>query len=104
MGGTPTSTTPSSAQVEKVVPPGERRNKTPVYVSGVKNPRSFLEWIRKKSASKLVAQMKGEYLMLAPETADGFRATIDALRSLGEGVGVSFHTFSLPQDRCVRLL
>jgi hypothetical protein len=43
MGGTPTSTTPSSAQVEKVVPPGERRNKTPVYVSGVKNHRSFLE-------------------------------------------------------------
>jgi hypothetical protein len=57
MGGTPTSTTPSSAQMEKVVPPGERRNKTPVYVSGVKNPRSFLEWILTKSASKLVAQM-----------------------------------------------
>jgi hypothetical protein len=104
MGGKPTSTTPSSAQVEKVVPPGERRNKTPVYVSGVKNPRSFLEWVRTKSASKLVAQMKGEYLMLVPETADGFRATISALRSLGEGDGVSFHTFSLPEDRCVRLL
>jgi hypothetical protein len=41
MVDTPTSTTSSSAQVEKVVPPGERRNKTPVYVSGVKNPRSF---------------------------------------------------------------
>jgi hypothetical protein len=88
--------------VEKVVPPGERRNETPVYVSEVKNARSFLGWVRTKSASKLVAQMKGEYLMLLPETPDDFRATIDPLRSLGEGV--SFHTFSLPEDRCVRLL
>jgi hypothetical protein len=48
--------------------------------------------------------MKSDYLMLAPETAGGFPATISALRSLGEGEGVSFHTFSLPEDRCVRLL
>jgi hypothetical protein len=39
-----------------------------------------------------------------PETADGFRATIGALRSLGENKGVSFHTFSLPENRCVSLL
>jgi hypothetical protein len=42
--------------------------------------------------------------MLVPETADAFRSTISALRSLGEGQGVSFHTFSLPEDRCLRLL
>jgi hypothetical protein len=42
--------------------------------------------------------------MLVPETADGFRATIGVLRSLGEGEAVSFHTFSLPEDRCVSLL
>jgi hypothetical protein len=48
--------------------------------------------------------MKDEILMLVPETADGFRATLGALRSLGEVKGVSFHTFSLPEDRCVRLL
>jgi hypothetical protein len=59
MGCTPTITTPPSAQMEKVVPPGERRKKTPVYVSGVKNPRSILEWIRTMPTSKLVAQMKG---------------------------------------------
>jgi hypothetical protein len=29
-------TTFNTAQVDKVVPPGKRRNKTPVYVSGVK--------------------------------------------------------------------
>jgi hypothetical protein len=48
--------------------------------------------------------MKGETLMLVPETADCFRAPIGALRSLGEDNGVSFHSFTLPEDRCVRLL
>jgi hypothetical protein len=48
--------------------------------------------------------MKGDILMLVPETTDGFRATIGALRSLDVSEGVSFHTFSLPKDRCVRLL
>jgi hypothetical protein len=51
-----------------------------------------------------VAQIKGEILMLVPEPADGFRATIGALRSLDANEGVSFHTFSLPEDRCVRML
>jgi hypothetical protein len=36
MTGTPAGTTTLIAQVDKAVPPGERRNKTPVYVSGVK--------------------------------------------------------------------
>jgi hypothetical protein len=70
----------------------------------VRNTRKFLEWIRAKTASKLLAQMKGETLMLVPETADCFRATIGALRSLGEDKGVSFHTFSLREERCVSLL
>jgi hypothetical protein len=51
-----------------------------------------------------MAQMKGEILMLVPETADGFRATIGALWPHDEGERVIFHTFSLPEDRCVRLL
>jgi hypothetical protein len=95
--------TTTTAEVNKIVRPGKRSNKTPVNVSGVKNTRRFLEWIRAKSGSKLVAQMKGEILMLVPETADCFRATIGALRSL-EIEGVSLHTFLLAEDRCVRLL
>jgi hypothetical protein len=75
-----------------------------VYVSVVKNTRKFLEWIRTKSGSKLVAQMNGEIPMLVPETANGFRATIGALRSLDVSEGVSFHNFYLPEDRCVHLL
>jgi hypothetical protein len=94
----------TAAQVGGRVPPGERRNKTPVYVSGVRNTRKFLAWIRENTASKLLAQMRGETLKLVPDTADGFRATIGTLRSFGEDKGVSFQTFSFPEDRCVRLL
>jgi hypothetical protein len=43
--------------------------------------------------------MKGEYTILVPETADGFRVTIGDLKSLGDGEGVSIiHIFSLPED------
>jgi hypothetical protein len=38
--------------------------------------------------SRLMAQMKGEFIMLVHETADSFWATISALRSLGESEGV----------------
>jgi hypothetical protein len=41
--------------------------------------------------------------VIVPETADGFRATVGALRSLDGRKGVSFHTFSFPEDRQVRL-
>jgi hypothetical protein len=43
--------------------------------------------------------MKGENLMVVPETADDFRAADSALRSLDASKGVSFHTFSLSEDR-----
>jgi hypothetical protein len=35
MSGTPAGTIKPSVQVDKPVPPGKRRNKTPLYVSGV---------------------------------------------------------------------
>jgi hypothetical protein len=65
----------------------------------VRKTRKFLEWIRAKSARKIVGQMKGETLMFVPETSDGFRATIGALWSLGEGHSVSFHTFLFRRTR-----
>jgi hypothetical protein len=39
--------------------------------------------------------------MVVLSTADGFRAAVSALDGKG---GVCFHTFTLPEDRCVRLL
>jgi hypothetical protein len=48
LSGTPFDTTSPSAQLDKVVPLGERHNKTSAYVSGVRNVRKFLDWIRAK--------------------------------------------------------
>ena len=82
------------------VPTGERPNKTPVFVTGVTDTRGFLAWLKTLCPSSLSAQK----LMIVPGNADGFRATVGALRSLDGSKGVTFHTFCLPEDRCVRLL
>jgi len=42
--------------------------------------------------------------MFVPSTANGFRAVVSARRSLDGKDVVSFHTFTLPEDRCARLL
>jgi hypothetical protein len=42
--------------------------------------------------------------MVVPSTADGFRAAVSALRPFDERKSVSFNTFTLPEDHCVRLL
>jgi hypothetical protein len=86
------------------VTPGERRNRTPIYITGVSDTRGFLAWLRSRCPKGILAQMKGERHMVVPGTADDFRAAITALRSLDVSKGVSFHTFSLPEDRCLRLL
>ena len=41
--------------------------------------------------------------MLVPRTAEGFRATVSAMRSIDGSKGVNFHT-SFPDDGRVRLL
>jgi hypothetical protein len=74
----------SHAQVDNPAA-GESRNKTPVYVSRVKNIRSFLQRILAETACGIVAQMKGDLVTLVPDTADGFRTTVRVLRSLSEG-------------------
>jgi hypothetical protein len=99
LGSMPAGTTEAGA-----VPAGERPNKTPVFVTGDTDTRGFLAWLRTSCPNSLSAQMKGEKLMIVSGTADGFRATVSALRSLDGSNGVTFHTFSLPEDRCIRLL
>jgi hypothetical protein len=42
--------------------------------------------------------------MVVPSTSKFFRSDVNALLSLYGGDGVSFHTFTLQEDRCVRLL
>ena len=49
-------------------------------------------------------EMQGDKLVLVPNTADCFIATVKVLRSMDPSDGVVFHTYSLPEDRCTRLL
>ena len=51
-----------------------------------------------------MAQLKADKLLVVPSTVNGFRAAVSALRSLDGREGVSFHIFTLLEDRCVRLL
>ena len=69
-GDTPFGTTPTAAQADKVVPPGERKNKAPAYVTGVSNIRSFLRWLQEKTGGNGTAQMRDGSLVLVPDTAD----------------------------------
>ena len=75
-----------------------------MFITDVRDTRSFLAWLRASCPGDLTAQLKGEKLMVGPSTADGFRAVVSALRSLDGREGVSFHTFTLREDRCVQLL
>jgi hypothetical protein len=89
---------------DSVAPAGERPNKKPIFVSEASDTRGFRTWLRTHCPNSLSAQLKAEKLTIVPGTAVGLRATMSVLRSLDGSKGVSFHTFSLPEDRQVRLL
>jgi hypothetical protein len=103
LSGTPDGTTTTAQLATNCGPAGQRRNKTPLFVTGVTETREFLTWFWSSCPCSLTAQFKAEKLMVVPSTADGFRATVSALRFLHGKERVSFHT-SLPEDRCLRLL
>jgi hypothetical protein len=64
---------------------GERPNKTPIFISGVRDARAFLAWLRASCPGGLTAQLKAEKLMVVPSTGNDFRAAVSALRSLNGG-------------------
>ena len=95
----------ANAQVANAcLPAGQRTNKTPILISGVSDTRYFLACLRASCLGGLTSQLKGEQLMVVSSTADRFRAVVGALRSLDGKDDVSFHTFTLPENRCARLL
>ena len=104
LSGTPDGTTNHAHLANTCLPARQRRNKTPIFISRLSDARNFLAWLRASCPGGLMAQLKAERLMVVPSTADGFRAAVSALRSLDGKEGVSFHTFTLTEDRCVRLL
>ena len=54
----------------------DRRNNTPIFITGVNDTRGFLAWLWATCRSSLTAEVKTECLVLVPESADGFRATV----------------------------
>jgi hypothetical protein len=79
--------TTNRAQVANTCSPaGERPNKTPKFISGVRDNRAFLAWLRAAYPEGVLAQLKAEKLMVVPSTADGFRATVSSLLSLDGGM------------------
>jgi len=97
----PDGTTLNALVTNTCLAAGERPDKTSIFITGDNYARAFLAWLRASCPGGLTAQIKGEKLMVVPLTADGFRAAVNALRSLDEMEGVSFHTFTLLEDRCV---
>ena len=77
------------------LPAAERPNKTPIFISGFRDTRSYLAWLRASCPGGLTAQLKAEKLMVVPSTAKGFRAAISALRSF-EGGGCEFPHLHAP--------
>ena len=104
MSGMPNSTTPNAQVANTKLPEGEGINKTPIFISGVNDTRAFLAWLRGSCPRNLSAQLKDENLVVVPDKADGLRAAVSAVPSLDGKNGVCFHTYSLPEDHCVRLL
>jgi hypothetical protein len=95
----PDSTT-QHAQVADTCLPRQRPNKTPIFITGFSDARTFLACLRAVCTGGITVQLTGEKLNVLPSTADGFRAVASALRSL-DGEGVSIHTFTIPENRCV---
>ena len=100
----PDSTIHNAQVTNACLPAGQRPNKTPIFISGFTDTRAFLACFREFCPGGMIAQLKSEKLMVIPTTADEFRALVRALRSLDGKDVVSFHTFTLPEVHCARLL
>jgi hypothetical protein len=99
----PDSTTATAQVPNTCTSAGKRPNKTSIFISGVNDIHAFQACSRVLCPCGLMAQLQSEKLMVVPSTAKGFSAVANALRSLGGREGVSFQTYSLTEDGCVRL-
>ena len=78
----PDGTTINAQLYNTCLTAGERPNKTSITISGVRDIRAFLAWLRASCPHGLAAQLIAEKLLVVPSTANGFRAWVSALRSL----------------------
>ena len=66
MFGSPDGTIDHAHEDNACVPAGQRPNKTPIFISAVSDPRSFLAWLRVSCTGGLMAQEKGESRKVFP--------------------------------------
>jgi hypothetical protein len=72
-----------------------------IFISGFRDTRSFLAWLRASYHGDLMAQLKVKNLIVVPSNTEEFRAAVSALLSLnGKTVWVS--TSSRSQRTAVR--
>jgi hypothetical protein len=63
--------TTNRAQVANTCLPAEERpNKTPICISGFRDTRAFLAWLRATCPAGVTAQLIAEQLIIVPSTAD----------------------------------
>ena len=92
----PDGTTTHAQVTNACLPAGQRPNKPPTFISGVRDTCSFLAWLRAYCPGGLSTQLKAEKLMVVPSTANRFRAVVSALRSLDGGGGCEFPHLHAP--------
>jgi hypothetical protein len=93
----PAHTAPNVQVAKTCLPAGQLWNKTPIFISGYSVVRAFLAWLRQSCPGGHRAKQNCEKLMV-------FRSKSDGFRSLDGKEGMSFHNFTIPKDRCVRIL
>ena len=81
----PDGTTPNAQVTNTCLSAGERPNKIPIFISGARDTRAFLSWLRASCPGGLTIQLKAENLMVVPSIANDFRAAVSALRSIDGG-------------------
>ena len=62
----PDGTTTNAQVANTCLPAVERPNTTPILISGVRDARAFLAWLRASCPGGLTAQLKAEKLMVVP--------------------------------------
>ena len=61
-----------NAQVANTcLPARQRPNKTPIFISGIRDNRAFLAWLRASCPGGLTAQLKSEKLMVVHQQLTG---------------------------------
>jgi hypothetical protein len=92
----PDGPTPQALVTNTCLPAGEPPNKTPIFITGDSDARTFLTCLGASCPCDLTAQIKGEKLMVVPSTADGFKAAASALAVLRWGRECGFSHLHAP--------